>query len=132
MKFRDQILQVLNREQLPRLTELLSSSSINLTYFQLSTPTILFTMSVTQGDVLTIPAYNQEAESAAVEISWSQSFRTRTARYYIVKAHNQSKENAEVLLYIQDSYYKDPNSNEYVGKLPGARQEGSTYKSSSH
>ena len=48
----------------------------------------------TKGDVLTIPAYNQEAEQNAVEIQWSQMFRTRTARYYTVQAHNQSKDNA--------------------------------------
>ena len=74
----------------------------------------------TKGDVLTIPAYNQEAEQNAVEIQWSQMFRTRTARYYTVQAHNQSKDNAEVLLYVQDSFYKNLNS-----KVPGARQEGS-------
>ena len=79
-------------------------------------------MSINKGDVLTIPAYNQEAENAAVEFQWSQSLRTRNARYYIVKAHNQSKGNAEVLLYVQDSYYKDFNN-----KVSGARQEGGTY-----
>lgn len=72
-----------------------------------------------------MPAYTAEAEQNAVEISWSQSFRTRTARYYIVNAQNQSKGNTNVLMYIQDRYYKDSNSNEYIGKLPGARQESS-------
>lgn len=79
----------------------------------------------TKGDLLSVPAYTAEAEQNAVEISWSQSFRTRTARYYIVNAQNQSKGNTNVLMYIQDRYYKDSNSNEYIGKLPGARQEGS-------
>ncbi|KAJ4137290.1 hypothetical protein NW768_002872 [Fusarium equiseti] len=79
-------------------------------------------MSVSKGDVLTIPAYNQEAENNAVELQWSQQFRTRTARYYIVQAHNQSKDNAEVLLFVQDRYYKDFNSN-----VPGARQEGGSW-----
>ncbi|KAH7224405.1 uncharacterized protein BKA55DRAFT_697243 [Fusarium redolens] len=81
----------------------------------------------TNGDVLSVPAYTAESEQNAVEISWSQSFRTRTARYYVVNAQNQSKGNASVLMYIQDRYYKDSNSNEYIGKLPGARQEGSSW-----
>ncbi|KAG5801708.1 hypothetical protein H9Q74_013914 [Fusarium xylarioides] len=62
----------------------------------------------TKGDVLSVPAYTAEAEQNAIEISWSQMFRTRTARYY-------------------DRYYKDSNSNEYIGKLPGARQEGNSW-----
>ncbi|KAF5596703.1 hypothetical protein FPCIR_3914 [Fusarium pseudocircinatum] len=81
----------------------------------------------TKGDQLSVPAYTAEAEQNAVEISWSQMFRTRTARYYIVNAQNQSKGNANVLMYIQDRFYKDSNSNEYIGKLPGARQEGSNW-----
>ncbi|EWY80895.1 hypothetical protein FOYG_15191 [Fusarium oxysporum NRRL 32931] len=81
----------------------------------------------TKGDLLSVPAYTAEAEQNAVEISWSQSFRTRTARYYIVNAQNQSKGNTNVLMYIQDRYYKDSNSNEYIGKLPGARQEGNSW-----
>ncbi|KAJ4031234.1 hypothetical protein NW761_013301 [Fusarium oxysporum] len=81
----------------------------------------------TKGDLLSVPAYTAEAEQNAVEISWSQSFRIRTARYYIVNAQNQSKGNTNVLMYIQDRYYKDSNSNEYIGKLPGARQEGNSW-----
>ncbi|TVY60304.1 hypothetical protein Focb16_v003197 [Fusarium oxysporum f. sp. cubense] len=81
----------------------------------------------TKGDLLSVPAYTAEAEQNAVEISWSQSFRTRTARYYIVNAQNQSKGNTNVLMYIQDRYYKDSNSNEYIGKLPGARQEANSW-----
>jgi hypothetical protein len=84
-------------------------------------------MSINKGDVLTIPVYNQEAEQNAVEVQWSQSFRTRTARYYIVQAHNQSRDNAEVLFYVQDRFYKDLNS-----KVPGARQEGGAHPITSH
>ncbi|KAF5568070.1 hypothetical protein FPHYL_3005 [Fusarium phyllophilum] len=81
----------------------------------------------TKGDVLSVPAYTAEAEQNAIEISWSQMFRTRTARYYVVNAQNQSKGNTDVFMYIQDRYYKDSNSNEYIGKLPGARQEGNSW-----
>ncbi|KAG4292387.1 hypothetical protein FPRO06_13640 [Fusarium proliferatum] len=81
----------------------------------------------TKGDVLYVPFYTEEAEQNAVEISWSQQFRTRTARYYLVNARNQSKGNANVLMYIQERYYRDPNSNEYIGKLPGGRQEGNSW-----
>ncbi|KAF5540159.1 hypothetical protein FMEXI_8610 [Fusarium mexicanum] len=81
----------------------------------------------TKGDVLSVPTYTSDAEQNTVEISWSQMFRTRTARYYVVNAQNQSKGNADVLMYIQDRYYKDSNNNEYIGKLPGARQEGNSW-----
>jgi hypothetical protein len=79
----------------------------------------------TKGDVISVPAYTPEAEQNAMEIQWSQSFRTRTARYYLVNARNQSKGGVDVLMYIQDRFYKDSNSNEFIGRLPGARQEGS-------
>ena len=79
-------------------------------------------MSIDKGDVLTIPAYNQEAENNAIELEWQQLRRTRTARYYVIKAHNQSKDNADVLIFIQDRFYKDFNRN-----CPGARQEGGIY-----
>lgn len=81
----------------------------------------------TKGDIISVPAYTPEAEVNALEISWSQSLRTRTARYYLVNAHNQSKGGVDVLMFIQDRYYKDANSGEFIGKLPGARQEGSKY-----
>ncbi|KAF4948041.1 hypothetical protein FGADI_9932 [Fusarium gaditjirri] len=81
----------------------------------------------TKGDVLLIPVYTEESEQNAIEISWSQSFRTRTARYYLVKAQNQSKGGVDVLAYVQDRFYKDVNSNDYIGRLPGARQEGNSW-----
>ena len=80
------------------------------------------------GNVLVFPAYSAESEQAVQEIQWSQSFRTKTARYYIVKAKNQSKGNVDVLLYVQDRFYKDESSSDFVGKIPGARKEGSTFK----
>ncbi|RBR25414.1 uncharacterized protein FIESC28_01851 [Fusarium coffeatum] len=79
-------------------------------------------MSINKGDVLTIPVYNQEAENNAIELEWQQARRTRTARYYVVKARNQSKDNADVLIFIQDRFYKDFNRN-----CPGARQEGDSW-----
>ncbi|PCD34042.1 hypothetical protein FGRA07_09197 [Fusarium graminearum] len=81
----------------------------------------------TKGDIISVPAYTPEAEVNALEISWSQSLRTRTARYYLVNAHNQSKGGVDVLMFIQDRYYKDANSGEFIGKLPGARQEGNCW-----
>ncbi|KAL6412991.1 hypothetical protein AUP68_02486 [Ilyonectria robusta] len=79
------------------------------------------------GNTLIIPAYNAESEMAVQELQWSQSFRTRTARYYIVRATNQSKGNVDVLLYIQDRFYKDEGSSDYIGKIPGARKEGNSF-----
>lgn len=90
-------------------------------------------MSIPQkGDILVIPAYTAENEQASQEISWSQSFRTRTARYYIVKAQNQSQGNANVLVYIQDSFYKNETATEFIGKLPGAKKAGSKYRHHQH
>ncbi|KAM0228825.1 hypothetical protein ACHAPO_010462 [Fusarium lateritium] len=62
-----------------------------------------------------------------MELQWSQSFRTRTVRYYLVNAHNQSTGGVDVLMYIQDRFYKDSNNNDFIGELPGARQEGGNW-----
>lgn len=51
-------------------------------------------------------------------------FRTRTALYYIVHAQNQSNVNEDVLIYLQDRFYKDQDSNDYIGRLPDAKREG--------
>ncbi|KAF4467735.1 hypothetical protein FALBO_5387 [Fusarium albosuccineum] len=80
-----------------------------------------------KGNVLTIPAWTPESEQAVLEISWSQSFRTRSARYYIIRAQNQSRGNVDVLVYVQDRFYKEEASNDYIGRLPGARKEGNTW-----
>ncbi|KEY75164.1 hypothetical protein S7711_01611 [Stachybotrys chartarum IBT 7711] len=80
-----------------------------------------------KGNVLIIPVCSGDSEQASVEISWSQSFRTRNARYYIVRAQNQSKENADVLLYIQDYFYQQEGNNSFIGKLPGATKLGNSW-----
>lgn len=78
-----------------------------------------------RGDVLIIPVYTEETDPpSAIDIQWAQHLRPKTGRYYIVKARNQSKGNADVLLYIQDSFYKDEASEDYIGKLQGVRKEG--------
>jgi hypothetical protein len=76
------------------------------------------------GNTILIPAYSAESEQAVQEVQWAQAMRTKSARYYIVKAQNQSKGNADVLLYVHDRFYKDENSNDFVGKIPGAHKEG--------
>jgi len=76
------------------------------------------------GNTLAIPAYTSQSEEAAHEIQWSQSLRTKKARYYVVKAKNLSKDNADVLLYVQDSFYKDESNPNFLGRLPGARRDG--------
>ncbi|CAI4213236.1 unnamed protein product [Parascedosporium putredinis] len=82
---------------------------------------------VKTNDVLQVPAYSQDSESAATEISWSQNLRTRTARYYIVQAKNTSQNNEDVPLYVQDRFYKDQDSNDFISKLPGAKREGDNW-----
>ncbi|KAG8930983.1 hypothetical protein FRC02_003404 [Tulasnella sp. 418] len=53
------------------------------------------------GDVLLIPDPSTVGTSAKrVTIEWSQGWSTRTAEYYTFFAHNKSKNNAEVLIYV--------------------------------
>ncbi|KAF7553124.1 hypothetical protein G7Z17_g3876 [Cylindrodendrum hubeiense] len=79
------------------------------------------------GDTILIPVYNAGSEQAALEIQWSQSFRTKSARYYLVRAINQSKGNVDVLLYVQDQFYKDERNSNFIGNIPGARREGNAF-----
>ncbi|KAH7161821.1 hypothetical protein EDB81DRAFT_840059 [Dactylonectria macrodidyma] len=79
------------------------------------------------GNTLIIPAYTAESEQAAQGIEWSQNWSTKNARYYIVRATNQSKGNVDVLLYVQDRFYKDEGSPDYIGKIPGIRKEGNSF-----
>jgi hypothetical protein len=75
------------------------------------------------GNQLSIPAYSSSSDEALVELQWSQSFKTRTQKYYIVRAKNNSKSNADVLLYIQQSFYE---GNE-ISKINNAQKEGGKY-----
>ncbi|KAK3365112.1 hypothetical protein B0T24DRAFT_659898 [Lasiosphaeria ovina] len=79
------------------------------------------------GNTLSIPAYTAEAEKAVQDLSWSQLLQTKTGRYYIVRAKNVTKGGADVLLYVQDRFYKDEASADYIGKLPGAKKEGDNF-----
>ena len=76
------------------------------------------------GNTLSIPAYTPKAEDATVELEWSQTFKTREATYYIVCAKNASKGDADVMLFIQDRFYKDESSPDYIGKIPGVTKNG--------
>ncbi|KAH7136290.1 hypothetical protein EDB81DRAFT_656908 [Dactylonectria macrodidyma] len=78
-------------------------------------------------DVLRIPAYNQDSEDASQEISWTQMLKSKTATYYIVSAKNTSKHNADALIFIQERIYKDDNSADFIGKLPGAKKDGADW-----
>jgi len=76
------------------------------------------------GNALSIPAYTPKAEDATVEIEWSQTFKTREATYYIVCAKKVSKGNADIMLFIQDRFYKDESSPDYIDKILGATKDG--------
>ena len=76
------------------------------------------------GNTLSIPAYTPKAEDATVELEWSQTFKTREATYYIVCAKNVSKGNADVMLFVQDRFYKDESGSDYIGKIPGVTKDG--------
>ena len=79
------------------------------------------------GNVILIPVYSGESESAMIEIKWQQSLKSKTANYYSVRAKNQTQGNADVLLYIQDRFYKDESSADFIGKIPGAKKEGGMF-----
>ncbi|KAE9363323.1 hypothetical protein N431DRAFT_475480 [Stipitochalara longipes BDJ] len=76
-----------------------------------------------KNDTIAVPIYTQEADSALNDISWSQRFSTKTAKYYTVKAQNITRNNSNVLLFIQDRFYKDENSADFIGKIPGVKKE---------
>jgi hypothetical protein len=76
-----------------------------------------------KGDTIAVPVYTQEADSTLNEISWSQRFSTKTANYYTVKAQNITRNNSNVLLFIQDRFYKDENSADFIGKIAGVKKE---------
>ncbi|KAJ7714869.1 hypothetical protein B0H16DRAFT_1701915 [Mycena metata] len=78
------------------------------------------------GDIIVVPAYAGD-DSATVEVQWQQTFRSKSATYYIVKAKNQSQGNADILLYIQDRFYKDESSGDFIGKLLGCKKEDGRY-----
>ncbi|KAF7557602.1 hypothetical protein G7Z17_g527 [Cylindrodendrum hubeiense] len=75
-------------------------------------------------DVLRFGPYNEESEEGVQTISWSQSLRSKTATYYIVMAENTSKGNSKVLVYVQDSFYKDEASAQHISNIPGAKKDG--------
>lgn len=77
-----------------------------------------------KGDILVIPVYSQSDEGSLIDIKWQQSLRSKNAKFYQPRAKNQSKGDEDVLLYVQDSFYKDENSSNFVGKLPGAKKDG--------
>jgi hypothetical protein len=83
-------------------------------------------------DVLRFEAYKgEESDSASIEISWSQTLKSRSATYYILNAKNTSKGNADTILYIQKPIYVDEGSPDFLGKIPGAKKEGGKFSSSS-
>lgn len=79
----------------------------------------------TTDDVLTIPVHSGESERNILEVPWNQSCKSRTAHYYLVNAQNQSKGRIDIMIFIQDRFYADSGSCDYIGRLPGARLEGS-------
>jgi hypothetical protein len=80
-----------------------------------------------KGDTIAVPVYTQEADSTFNEIKWSQKFQTKTGNYYTVKAQNITQGNANILLFIQDRFYKDENSADFIGKIPGVKKEDGTF-----
>jgi hypothetical protein len=81
-------------------------------------------------DILRFEAYKgEDSDDASIELSWSQALRSRSATYYILNAKNTSKGNSDTLLYIQKPIYRDEGSPDFLGKIPGAKKEGSKFSS---
>jgi len=80
------------------------------------------------GDIILVPVYNQEeSESASVEIQWQQTLMSRSAKYYTVRAKNQTQGNSDVLLYVQERFYKDESSPDFIDKIPDCKKEGGMF-----
>jgi hypothetical protein len=85
-------------------------------------------MSIPQtGDIILVRVYNQKSESASVEIQWQQTLMSKSAKYYTVRAKNQTQGNSDVLLYVQERFYKDGSSPDFIGKIPGCKKEGGAF-----
>jgi hypothetical protein len=85
-------------------------------------------MSIPQkGDTIAVPICTKDADSNLNEISWSQRFSTKTAKYYTVKAKNTTRNNADVLLFVQDRFYADENSGDFIGKISGVKKEDGVF-----
>ncbi|KAK7427049.1 hypothetical protein QQZ08_006476 [Neonectria magnoliae] len=63
-------------------------------------------------DMLAIPAHNEHSEKARI-------------------AQNLSKDNVDVLLYIQDYMYRDQNQATFIGNLAEAKKDGGMSPSNS-
>lgn len=81
------------------------------------------------GDVIKFPAHNAESDQDAQIVEWSQGGADRRGKYYIVRAKNQSQDDTDVLLFIQDRFYREnddkgqPNA-DFIGKLKAIQKEG--------
>ena len=80
-------------------------------------------INVEEGDTILIPLYSDQAKQ--VEVKWSQDHKDKSAKYYCLLAENKSKQFREVLIYVQDTYYRDETNNSYIGKIPGIRKDDS-------
>ena len=81
-----------------------------------------------KGDTIRFAAYSPacDMEEPAREISWQQRMTTKKAKFYEVQVKNVTQ-GKETMIYIQDRFYKDECSPDFVGKLPGIKKEGGTY-----
>lgn len=66
------------------------------------------------GDVISIPAHTADSESATITFTWSQSLRSRTETYYILKGKNVTQGGGDTLIFIQKDWYAPGGAAENV------------------
>ncbi|KAH0603166.1 uncharacterized protein H6S33_008170 [Morchella sextelata] len=77
------------------------------------------------GDIIRIPAYTAELEKDNRRITWSQTLMERSEMYYTVHATNITKNNTDVILFVQGNWYNSGASPaEHVSKI-GKAVDGS-------
>jgi hypothetical protein len=78
-----------------------------------------------KGDTIRFAAYNPERDTQylARDIEWKQMMSAKKARFYEVEVKNVTQDK-ETMIYIQDRFYKDESSADFVGKLSGIKKEG--------
>ncbi|RPB06609.1 hypothetical protein P167DRAFT_508972 [Morchella conica CCBAS932] len=80
------------------------------------------------GDIIRIPAHTAECEKDNRRIAWKQTMMERSEMYYTVHATNISKNNTDVILFVQGNWYNSGANGSYEIKLDAKFQYGQKNK----
>lgn len=80
------------------------------------------------GDIIRIPAYTAECEKDSRRITWRQTMMEKNELYYTVRGTNVSKNNCDVILFVQGNWYNSGASPaEHVSKIGKAVGKNTPY-----